>query len=107
MASDFLDLTSEWQEVDTVKSLDPLIKYSLQNTNNGKPLTRSSFDDALAYLMTATAPPATPEEHRAALKSCRILTPAGLPFRYTFKEGEKLYAIAPQGPTSISIEPKS
>lgn len=106
MASDFLDLDDTWQNVDTVKSLDPLLKYNIQNTNNGLPVI-PNYSDALAYLITATAAPATPEEHKNALKSAHILYPGALPYRYRFEEGEALYAIAPQGKTSISIEPQA
>ena len=107
MASDYLDLDEEWQNVDRVKSLDPEVKYNIQNTNSAKPLTSTSYDDAYAYLITAVAAPATPEEHKIALKSSHILFPGALPYRYRYKDGESLFACAPQGKTSISLEPQS
>lgn len=107
MASDYLDLDNTWKDVDTLKSLVAGNSYKIQNTNNGKPLTITSYDDAAAYLITAAAAPATAEEHREGLKSATILTPAGLPYVYEAQAGEKMFAIAPQGETSISIEPQA
>ena len=104
MASDYLDLDETWKDVDTLKALEVDKSYKIQNTNNGKPLTFTSLDDGIAYLITAAAAPATPAEHRQALKSSTIISPAGFPHIYDKVAGENLYAIAPQGKTSISIE---
>ena len=118
MNSSYVDLSNTFTIIEFESPLAAGQAYAIQNTARGLRLVNPDIPDDLTYYpLRAEQPPTrdnlaylvraeqapTQEERYETLKSATILRPTGPPLRYVPIPGFMLYAIAPQGDTSISI----
>lgn len=119
MNSSYVDLKNTFKIIEFESPLAAGQAYAIQNTARGLRLVNPDIPpddltyypfraddeatrDNLAYLVRAEQAP-TQEERDEALKSATLLRPTGPLLRYVPIPGFMLYAIAPHGDTSISI----
>ena len=98
MNSDFIDLESEFVNLDVRKKLEDGKIYRLQCTAAGR-LPGQHFD-ACAYVVISDVEPA---DRATAMKSAIILSPGGVPYEYRAAGGRNAWVFGPFGETSLSI----
>ena len=97
MNSKYVDLYSEFVNLDVRKKLEDGKIYRLQCTASGR---LSVHCDACAYIVISDVEPV---DRAKAAKSAIILSPGGAPYEYRAAGGRNAWAFGPFGETSLSI----
>lgn len=98
MNSDYIDLETEFVNLDVRKKLEDGKIYRLQCTASARLPGHQS--DACAYVVISDVQPA---DRTTAMKSAIILSPGGAPYKYRAAGGRNAWAFGPFGETSLSI----
>ena len=98
MNSDYIDLDTEFVNLDTSKDLEDGTVYRLQNTASGR--STHLNEDGDVYIVISDNKPTNRAE---AAKSAVILRPGGDPYLYRAVAGSDSWAWGPFGETSLSI----
>ena len=99
MNSDYVDLGTEFVNLNAEKEWETGEKFRLQNSSGGRNVL---YSDADVYIVISDSEPA---DREAALKSAIILGPGGESYEYAVRDGVNAWAVSPYGESSLSIQP--